>query len=184
MTRRDDAVDAAMRLFAAQGYTATSTSQIEAAMGLRPGGGGLFRHVRSKQELLEMAVERAVDHRYDPPPGPFRSPADALVQAVLRLVDADPDLWRVLLREGGTLPIDADAAYNQLAMPAFDMAEAWVRTHIGNGPDVRAGVVVGISALLYLRICQWSYGRSPADLDEGAFTAVVERLFAEGGSAA
>jgi AcrR family transcriptional regulator len=184
MTRRDDAVDAALRLFADQGYTATSTSQIEAAMGLRPGGGGLYRHVKSKQELLEVAVERALNRRFDPPPGPFRSPADALVQAVLRLVDADPELWRLLLREARTLPIDTDAVYNRLALPAFDMAEGWVRTHIGDGPDVRGRIVVGISALLYLRICQWSYGRSPADLDEGVFTAVVERLFTEGGPAA
>ena len=183
MTRRDDAVDAALRLFADQGYTATSTAQIEAAMGLRRGGGGLFRHVKTKQELLEIAVERALNRRFDPPQGPFRSPADALVQAVLRLVDADPELWRLLLREGRTLPIDTDDAYNRLALPAFDMAEAWVRAHVGDASDVRARVVVGISALLYLRICQWSYGRNPADLGEGAFTAVVERLFSEGGSA-
>lgn len=178
MTRREDALDAALHLFAEQGFAATTTAQVEGAMGLRPGAGGLFRHVGSKQELLEAAVERALARRFTPPTGPFASPAAALARSVLHLVDADPDLWRLLLREGARLPLDMDALYARLVQPAFDQAVAWARTRIADAPDVRERVTVGISALLYLRVCQYTYGRTPADLDEEAFVGVVERLFA------
>jgi AcrR family transcriptional regulator len=180
MTRRDDALDAALRLFAQQGYAATSTAQIEAAMGLTPGAGGLFRHVKSKQELLEGIIERAYTRPQDPPGGPFRSAADALVQAVLLDVDRYPDLWRLLLREGRSLPIDMDAVYERLVQPSFDACIAFMRQHGGDAPDLRERVMAGVSALLYLRISQWSYGRTPAGVDEVAFIRVVEELLTGG----
>lgn len=180
MTRRDDALDAALRLFAQQGYTATTTAQIEAAMGLTPGAGGLFRHVKSKQELLEGIIERAYERPQDPPKGPFRSAADALAQAVLLDVDRYPDLWRLLLREGRSLPIDMDAVYERLIQPSFDQCIAFLRQYGGDAADLEARVMTGISALLYLRISQWSYGRTPGGVDEAALIAVVEQIFGGG----
>jgi AcrR family transcriptional regulator len=177
MTRRDEALDAALRLFAEQGYAATTIAQVEAAIGLSPGSGGLFRHVSSKQELLQLAVERAMTRRHDPPPGPFASPAHALALSVLRVVDADPHLWRLMLRDGTTLPLDFDAVYARLIQPAFDQAVEWARTRIGDAPDVRERVIVGISALLYLRVSTLVYGRTPADIDEDSFIAVATQLF-------
>jgi AcrR family transcriptional regulator len=166
-----------MRLFAEQGYASTTTAQIEQAIGLSPGSGGLFRHFESKQALLEAAVERALTRRSDHPPGPFTSPSQALAQSVLRLVDADPALWRLLLRDGASLPLDTDALYARLVQPAFEQAVAWARLEIEDSPDVRARIVVGISALMYLRVSEYVYGRTPADMEEAQFIDVVERLF-------
>ena len=177
MTRRDDALDAALALFAQQGYAATTTAQVEQAMGLRPGSGGLFRHVSSKQELLEASVERAMSRRHQPPSGPFDSPGQALAVSVLSLVDADLDLWRLLIRDGNALPLDTDALYAELVQPAFDQAVEWIGANVGDSPGVRSRVIVGISALLYLRISQFTYDRSPASLDEREFLAVVEGIF-------
>lgn len=53
---RDRLVTAALELFAEHGYGGTSVAQIEAAVGLRPGAGGLYRHFTSKEELLIAAV--------------------------------------------------------------------------------------------------------------------------------
>lgn len=174
VSRRDEVLDIGLRLFAEQGYVATTTAQIEQALGLKPGSGGLFRHVGSKRELLEAALERALDRRHQPPPGPFRSPAHALTAATLHLVDADPHLWRLILREGRGLPVDVDALYDRLVRPAFDQAVEWVRAHAGDSPGLRTRVTVGISALLYLRVSQLVYGRVPADVDEAEFVALVE----------
>lgn len=180
MARRDDALDAALRLFARHGYAATTTAQIEAEMGLTPGAGGLFRHVKSKQELLEAIIERAYDRPQDPPKGPFRSAADALVQAVLLDVDRYPDLWRLLLREGRSLPIDMDAVYERLIQPSFEQCIAFMRQYGGDTPDLRERVMAGVAALLYLRISQWSYGRTPGGVDEAAFIGIVESIFSGG----
>src|SRR5258705_8311772 len=54
MTRstRERIIDESLRLFAERGYAATSVAEIEAAAGLSPGAGGLYRHFKSKYEVL------------------------------------------------------------------------------------------------------------------------------------
>jgi AcrR family transcriptional regulator len=47
-----------MRLFGEKGYKGASITRIEAASGLSPGAGGLYRHFRSKEELLAAGVQR------------------------------------------------------------------------------------------------------------------------------
>jgi AcrR family transcriptional regulator len=55
---REVLIDAALTLFASEGYRGTTIRKIEKAAGLTPGAGGLYRHFRSKEELLLAAVER------------------------------------------------------------------------------------------------------------------------------
>lgn len=54
--RRNDTrariIDAALRLFSEKGFVRTTIAEIEGAVGLRPGSGGLYRHFTSKDELL------------------------------------------------------------------------------------------------------------------------------------
>ena len=47
-----------MRLFAAQGFRGTTVGEIEAAAGLAPRAGGLYKHFRSKEEVLEAGIDR------------------------------------------------------------------------------------------------------------------------------
>jgi AcrR family transcriptional regulator len=56
-TTRERILEAALRLFADQGFKATTVKQIELAAGLSAGAGGLYRHFSSKQELLEATVQ-------------------------------------------------------------------------------------------------------------------------------
>lgn len=167
-------LDTALALFAEQGYRATTTAQIEKALGLRPGGGGLYRHVRSKEELLQLAVDRARDRRRTPPPGPFRTPQEAFVSAVLTLTDADLDLWKLVVREPG-LPIDKAAFYAEVIQPAFEQAIEWLETST-DIPDARGRATVAISALLYLRISEFTYGTTPGGLHQSDFLNAVQTL--------
>jgi hypothetical protein len=61
--------------------------------------------------------------------------------------------------------------------PAFDQAVAWARTTIGDSPAVHRRVIVGISALLYLRVSQLTCGQAPAGMDEPTFVRTVEDVF-------
>ena len=63
MSTRERLVTEAMRLFSAKGFEATSVSQIEAAAGLAPGSGALYRHVKSKDALLDAGIDRQLDRR-------------------------------------------------------------------------------------------------------------------------
>ncbi|MGH8967612.1 MAG: TetR/AcrR family transcriptional regulator, partial [Actinomycetes bacterium] len=55
---RDRIIDAAMELFSEHGYRGTSITQIEQAVGLSPGAGGIYHHFPSKEALLTAGVER------------------------------------------------------------------------------------------------------------------------------
>jgi AcrR family transcriptional regulator len=54
-------VDEAMRLFGEMGYKGASITRIEAAAGLSPGAGGIYRHFSSKEELLAAGVQRHLE---------------------------------------------------------------------------------------------------------------------------
>ena len=60
---RDRILAEALRLFGEQGYAGTSIAQIEKAAGLSPGSGALYRHFKSKDELLVQGLA-------GPSPGP------------------------------------------------------------------------------------------------------------------
>jgi AcrR family transcriptional regulator len=63
VSTRERLVTEAMRLFSAKGFEATSVSQIEAAAGLAPGSGALYRHFESKDALLDACIDRQLDRR-------------------------------------------------------------------------------------------------------------------------
>ena len=57
-TRRDDVLDAALTTFAAHGFLGTTMEDIGEAVGMR--APSLYKHVRSKQELLAELMSRAI----------------------------------------------------------------------------------------------------------------------------
>src|ERR1700712_2380850 len=58
---RQRLLDEGMRLFAERGFRATAVGDIEAAAGLQPRRGALYKHFPSKQALLEAAVRSHLD---------------------------------------------------------------------------------------------------------------------------
>src|SRR5438128_2202472 len=59
-TTRERILDAAMDLFAQDGFTGTTISEVERRVGLAAGTGSLYRHFPSKEALLRAAVEHEV----------------------------------------------------------------------------------------------------------------------------
>jgi AcrR family transcriptional regulator len=57
LSTRNRIVRDATRLFASQGVKATTVAQIEEAVGLRPGSGGLHRHFKTKEALVTEVLE-------------------------------------------------------------------------------------------------------------------------------
>jgi len=57
--RRDEILDCALKLFATQGYEATSVNQIIAALGLSKGA--FYHHFAAKQDLIEAMAARFAD---------------------------------------------------------------------------------------------------------------------------
>ena len=61
VSTRDRLLDAAIALFARQGYASTSVADIQQACGLSPGSGALYKHFPSKKALLQEATRRHVE---------------------------------------------------------------------------------------------------------------------------
>ncbi|MEV6561227.1 helix-turn-helix domain-containing protein [Nocardia sp. NPDC051756] len=60
---RERVIAAALRLFGEQGFARTTVTQIERAAGLSGGSGAMYRHFKSKDELLVEAVRSRLTER-------------------------------------------------------------------------------------------------------------------------
>jgi AcrR family transcriptional regulator len=111
---REGLLRAAARLFAERGVEGTSVAAVQAAAGLAPGSGALYKHFPSKQALLD-AVRTA---QAAPGPPAQAAPEHALPELGAHLLDAgalggDPEhlaAWlRGAVRAGTLRDHDCDA---------------------------------------------------------------------------
>lgn len=106
---RDRLIASALRMFNEHGYARTTVAEIERSVGLRPGGGGLYRHFASKDELLLEAVHaygrrvRALRAELDArePGPPMADDLRALVVALAEFLAGEGPMVRLSLDTGG-----------------------------------------------------------------------------------
>lgn len=170
-----------MRLFAERGYRETSVSDIQAACGLSQGSGALYKHFRSKEEVLAAGIEREIVHlegvrlarRFLPEPFDFRTELEILGRFVLLELGDEADLLRILLKEGERFPEMMGRARERLIDPAYREFGEWLRVHVhaGNAAcvDVEAVASVALGAIFSYRASQALLGRAPADLEDERF---------------
>jgi AcrR family transcriptional regulator len=109
---RERILDAALDLFAEEGFQGTTITEVERRVGLTPGTGSFYRHFRSKEELLRAAVEREVD----------RSMAEVAEAQASPLVTDDP--------------AEADALHLGLALDAIRRFDRLLRLVLSEGDRV------------------------------------------------
>ena len=120
--RRAEVIDVAARVFAEQGYHATSIEDLVAATGLQRGG--LYHYMQSKKDLLAQIHQRFIDPLLEdtraiveeggPPEDVLRRIGRALIQdiesyrdqvtvflAEWRIIEEDPE-WDEILRRART----------------------------------------------------------------------------------
>jgi AcrR family transcriptional regulator len=110
---RERLLDAALDLFAEEGFTGTTISEVERRVGLAAGTGSFYRHFSSKQALLRAAVEREIerclaeiesDRASRPVPDGSRDQFVAASHQILRDVRRFDRLFRLMLAEGDRVP--------------------------------------------------------------------------------
>src|SRR5919204_5875707 len=104
---RERIVAEAMRLFAERGFRGTTVGDIERAAGLAPRSGGLYKHFRSKEEVLQAAIElhvselEAVRSAMELMPlGDLRSELTLTARWGLQELKEEQDLMRVVQKDG------------------------------------------------------------------------------------
>lgn len=134
---RERIVAEALRLFAERGYAATSVAEIEAASGLSPGAGGLYRHFRSKEEVLAAAVREhtartseQISSTFQPSAAVRNEPlADRLRLAAtvgLAKIREEADLIRVLFRDLDKFPNLLTEMREGIVTPLYAVIAQWL----------------------------------------------------------
>jgi AcrR family transcriptional regulator len=144
---RERILEVAMDLFAEDGFSGTTISEVERRVGLAAGTGSLYRHFPSKEALLAAAVEREV--------GRVRAEIQRHAEEAANSVGEGPDsanlverrlrayrsrlhdmrrcdrLFRLMLNEGERVPELREAVWAALRVPVKDSpAEADVITAV------------------------------------------------------
>ncbi|MEV7007382.1 helix-turn-helix domain-containing protein [Streptosporangium sp. NPDC051022] len=193
MTRstRERIIDEALRLFAERGYSATSVAEIEAASGLSPGAGGLYRHFRSKYEVLAAAMgEHAARTRAQVAETLAEMNAlDSsialeerlahLCEAGLAKVREENELTRVFFRDLSQFPELVAIVREGLLQPMFDAITTWFRAQPEyadaelDWPAI--GAVLG-GAVVHYRLFEETVGEPPGRAELDRFVASWVRL--------
>jgi AcrR family transcriptional regulator len=161
--RREQVIDAALRVIVEQGYEGVSIEAIARTAGItRP---VIYDHFRNLGELLEALIEREEHYAleqlariFPADPGPS-DPIDVLAGGVRHFLDAvasRPDTWRIIL-----LPLDGTPAI--------------VRDHVETN---RARTLEQVQELV-----RWAIGRSalPSQLDAELAARAMQSLAEEAG---
>ena len=187
---RERLLEAAMELFARQGYASTSVADIQQACGLSPGSGALYKHFPSKKALLQEATRRQVElmgamgddyNRTRPTDirGALRQGADQ----IWANIDYNSQLLRVMFREPEAIEDMIDDLWSAAASTAYQRAAraltAAKDAGVAQPDDPEATATVLVAALAYLPIAQLLIGRTPGNMDPQRFREAWLRL-AEG----
>lgn len=184
---RDRLLDAALALFANRGYAATSTSEIQKACGMSPGSGALYRHFRSKSDLLRAVLRRGLDRmRTSRAWTQATTPAerlDALARtaaAAQQTIEENADLVRLMLHEPAAARELVDELWvRNLADAHSIMGHALRATAEEAGTEIddpEAISAVLLAALSYVPIMHVMIGRNPGDMDPDRFRDAWLRL--------
>jgi AcrR family transcriptional regulator len=173
---RQRIVDAAVELFAAQGFARTTVGQIEAAAGLTPRAGGLYRHFPSKAAVLEAAlqarterVDAVIAELDDGPLGDLRADLLVMASVALRELDAERPLLRIVMKEGDQFPELRDEFFERLPQRGYAAAGRWLQRALeARGAEVDdigslAAVVMG--GLVHLHLLEATFDRPPPGTD-------------------
>lgn len=182
MTRRKDReststgdrlVAAATRLFADQGYEATSVGQIEAAVGLVPRRGTMYKHFGSKEDLLRAAVDERVaraavflelaESAYSHDLSVLTtSELHGLVRdfgrGYLAELDSHRDLTRIVEHDGERFPELRDRIRREVIAPGYRAVTRTLARLVPPGVDAAAHAALLLTSLTGLRRTAWTFG--------------------------
>ena len=180
---KDRIVDAALALFAIGGYSSTSVADIERAVGLSPGAGGMYRHFPSKDAVLLASVQ-AYSHKVRELRGRLAVGAatgDAatdlrlVLEAFVELLSGEVSVARLAL-EGSRLPGEARDALGTALDDAYGAVSDLFVRHGMAAAHARPAAVLALGSLHHYAEQVAGWGRTPFAVPASVFvTAWIEQ---------
>lgn len=187
---RDRLVKQAMRLFAERGFRATTVGEIEAAAGLVPRSGGLYKHFPSKRALFEEGVERHIRgaERMERvvdllPIGDLRSELTLLARWLLGELSSEREVVVLIEKEGAAFPELRDRFFQEVVQRGYgyaaQFAQRWLKAIPGgDAVDAEALACLAVGAIVAYRRTEWTFGGDPLGVDEERFVQTYVNVFA------
>ena len=176
---RQRLLDEAARLFAERGYAATAVGDIEAAAGLQPRRGALYKHYDSKLDVLEAIVRRHIESVNNAaltidglPLTDLRAEALIMGQWLLDELDRQRALTHILEQDGHRVTELRDAARQQISDAGYRSASALLERWLdGHRPDLDAAAIATslVGSIINFRRSTWTFGGPPLGLDDDRF---------------
>jgi AcrR family transcriptional regulator len=180
----------AMRLFAERGYERTSIADIQAAAGLAPGSGALYKHFPSKEAVLAAGMEDFVAgaerarELIRTVPGPAEDALGVLGRAAMQMLTDDRDVMRIVWRELEQFPALRNKVREQRMQATYAAIADWLRERAARGelrvedPEATAAVLLG--AVISFRIFHALFDAAPAGVDDERFVEAWLRVMLHG----
>jgi AcrR family transcriptional regulator len=174
-------MDAALSLFAQQGFKATTVGAIETEAGMAPRSGALYQHFKGKQQLLEAALDRELSVMDDLesalgmlPLGDFRAELTLLARWNLASLDRRADLIRFVRREAHLLPRRLrNQLYERLVGNPYGLIVEWLGRHFDEAgvqrPDLEALAMILIEPMAAYKELDLTFQRVPGAVDDERF---------------
>jgi AcrR family transcriptional regulator len=181
---KEQIVRVAIPLFAERGYAGTSVAEIQQAAGLSPGSGAMYKHFRSKQEVLAAAIDWHIND-FKQAESALELPADPLVALKIIMTRmseallANAQLIRITFRDLDARPELADRIAEDMLAALHGAVATWLAGQVDANTlrphDTEAMAAVLLSAISYYRVVDILLGRPPAVIeDERLIDAVVD----------
>lgn len=191
---RQRLLEEGMRLFAERGFGATAVGEIEAAVGLKPRRGALYKHFPSKHALLEAAIRAHLDNAATGATqiseldlasalGMDRTLLRPIVaglgQWFLDEMDRLKDLTCLLEHDGRRMAELTFQVKTNIVDLSYRTAARLIAALAPEAKDPEATAVVVLGALVALRRTAWTFASAPLDIDDDrALTAWTELALA------
>lgn len=180
----------AMRLFAERGYERTSIADIQAAAGLAPGSGALYKHFPSKEAVLAAGMEDFVAggerarELIRTVPGAAEDALGTLARAAMQMLQDDADVLRIVWRELEQFPELLERVRQRRMQTTYAALADWLRERADRGelrvedPEATAAVLLG--GLTSFKVFHVLLGEPPARLDDERFVLAWLRVMLRG----
>lgn len=180
ITARDRLIAEAARLFARNGYAATSVADIQMASGLTGGSGALYKHFRSKRELLAAVIDTHITTMRvssqwftDDVPDDLIEALRATAHAVWKAMQRDRQALRVMLRDLDEFPDLLETVWTEVREQVYDTFTGWLDDQAQRGAvrsiDPAATAAVLLASLTYYPILDTLIGHHPGDIEAERF---------------
>lgn len=182
VSTRDRLLGEGMKLFAERGYRGTTVADIQEAAGLTGGSGALYKHFRSKRELLDEGMrqfldelDRAGDDTEGLLPNEPRAALAMIAEVVWASMERQCAVNRIILRDLEQFPDLLDHVWTGVLGKVYHWLAQWLEHQQALGKvstdDPSATASVLLSSLTYYRLLDDLIGRTPGDIDAATFAS-------------